>query len=62
MNAQDSSLALLFKTHPGLNDRLFLLDQMMSGQFDSFERQPDHAPRFMAVMGKSGIMVDTDQR
>jgi len=62
MNAQDSSLALLFKTHPGLNDRLSLLDRAMSGQFDRFEQQPDHAPRFMTVMNKTGILVNTGNR
>lgn len=62
MNAQDSSLALLFKTHPGLNDRLSLLDRVMSGQFDRFEQQPDHAPRFMTVMNKTGILVNTGNR
>jgi predicted Zn-dependent protease len=56
MNAQDSSLALLFKTHPALDERLSLLDRLMTGQFDEFEKQPDHAPRFMGVMGKTGIL------
>jgi predicted Zn-dependent protease len=62
MNAQDSSLALMFKTHPALNDRLGLLDRLMSGQFDRFENQPAQAPRFMAVMNKTGILVSTDKR
>lgn len=56
MNAQDSSLALLFKTHPALDERLSLLDRLMTGQFDAFENQPAHAPRFMGVMGKTGIL------
>ncbi len=56
MNAQDSSLALLFKTHPALDERLSLLDRLMTGQFDAFESQPAHAPRFMGVMGKTGIL------
>jgi predicted Zn-dependent protease len=56
MNAQDSSLALLFKTHPALGERLNLLDRLMTGQFDEFEKQPAHAPRFMGVMGKTGIL------
>ena len=62
MNAQDSSLALMFKTHPALNDRLGLLDRLMSGQFDRFENQPAQAPRFMAVMNKTGILVNTGKR
>jgi len=50
LNAQDSKLALMFKTHPALADRLSLLDRLMTGRFDSFEGQPDLAPRFLAVM------------
>ena len=56
MNAQDSSLALLFKTHPALGERLNLLDRLMTGQFDEYEKQPAHAQRFMGVMGKTGIL------
>ncbi|BBI99918.1 hypothetical protein FGKAn22_16110 [Ferrigenium kumadai] len=56
MNVQDSSLALLFKTHPALGERLSLLDRLMYGQFDRYENQPDHARRFMAVMGNTGIL------
>ncbi|OGT03066.1 MAG: peptidase M48, partial [Gallionellales bacterium RIFCSPLOWO2_02_58_13] len=61
MNAQDSSLALLFKTHPALDERLNLLDRLMPGQFDNFEQQPGQEPRFMAVMGKTGILVDPNR-
>jgi beta-barrel assembly-enhancing protease len=50
LNAQDSKVALMFKTHPALSDRLGLLDQLMSGRFDSFEGQPDLSSRFLAVM------------
>lgn len=57
LNAQDSSLALLFKTHPALPERLSLLDKLMTGQFDGFENQPDNAPRFMSVMNKTGILI-----
>lgn len=35
-NAQDSSLALMFKTHPAPGDRLSLLDKIMGGRFDSY--------------------------
>lgn len=62
LNAQDSSLALLFKTHPALGERLSLLDRVMSGQFDSYEKQPNHAPRFMTVMGKTGILSPGGKR
>ena len=52
INPQDSSVALMFKTHPALADRLDLLDKLMPGAFDSFETQPSLAPRFMAVMSR----------
>jgi hypothetical protein len=48
----DSSFALMFKTHPALADRLSLLDQQMSGHFDTLENKPDLAPRFFQAMGK----------
>ncbi len=35
-NAQDSSLALMFKTHPAPRDRLGLLDKIMDHRFDAF--------------------------
>lgn len=50
VNPQDSGLALMFKTHPALTDRLDLLGKLMPGPFDRFEAQPDLTPRFMAVM------------
>lgn len=53
INPQDSSLALMFKTHPALGDRLDLLGNLMPGQFDRFETQPDLAPRFMQALGKT---------
>lgn len=52
INPGDSSLALMFKTHPALADRLNLLDQQMAGQFDKFSNQPDLAPRFFQALGK----------
>jgi predicted Zn-dependent protease len=51
LNPGDSSVALMFKTHPALADRLGLLDQEMSGQFDKFENKPDLAPRFFQALG-----------
>lgn len=53
LNAKDSTLALMFKTHPALDNRLALLDKLMSGSFDRFESQPDLAPRFMKVVDSS---------
>jgi beta-barrel assembly-enhancing protease len=35
-NAQDSSLALMFKTHPAPRSRLSLLDKLMGDRFDSY--------------------------
>lgn len=50
LNPKDSSLALMFKTHPALGDRLNLLDKLMSGKFERYESQPDLAPRFAAML------------
>jgi predicted Zn-dependent protease len=50
LNPKDTKLALMFKTHPALADRLNLLDQLMTGRFESFEGKPDLADRFTAVM------------
>lgn len=50
LNPKDSSLALMFKTHPALGDRLNLLDKLMAGKFDRYEKQPDLAPRFTAML------------
>jgi predicted Zn-dependent protease len=52
ISPQDSSVALMFKTHPALADRLDLLDKLMSGPFDRFENQPSLTPRFMAAVGR----------
>ncbi len=54
MNPAHSSLALMFKTHPALSDRLDLLDRTMSGALDRFEMQPDLSPRFTSVMNNAG--------
>lgn len=51
LNPNDSSLALMFKTHPAVADRLSQLDREMSGQFASMENQPDLAPRFFQALG-----------
>ena len=52
MNPTHSNLALMFKTHPSLPDRLDLLDRTMSGSMDRFEAQPDLANRFTKVIGQ----------
>jgi beta-barrel assembly-enhancing protease len=51
LNPSDSSVALMFKTHPALADRLSQLDQEMSGKFARLENQPDLAPRFFQALG-----------
>jgi predicted Zn-dependent protease len=51
LNPGDSSVALMFKTHPALADRLSQLDQEMSGKFANQENQPDLAPRFFQALG-----------
>ncbi|OIR04185.1 beta-barrel assembly-enhancing protease precursor [mine drainage metagenome] len=51
INPSDSSVALMFKTHPALADRLSLLDKEMTGQFGKFDNQPDLAPRFFQALG-----------
>lgn len=51
LNPSDSSLALMFKTHPALADRLDLLDEEMSDQFAGLENQPDLADRFFQALG-----------
>jgi len=51
INPSDSSVALMFKTHPALADRLSLLDREMSGRFANLEDQPDLAPRFFRELG-----------
>ena len=53
INPNDAGLALMFKTHPALNERLQLLDKLMSGPFDRYETQPDLAPRFNETLSST---------
>ena len=46
MNAQDSGLALMFKTHPAPGERLDLLGQKMQPMLDAYSSQPQLAERF----------------
>ena len=48
MNAQDSGLALMFKTHPAPADRLDQLSEKMQPTLDAFASQPQLAERFRA--------------
>ena len=45
-NAQDSSLALMFKTHPAPRDRLSLLDKIMGNRFDAYTAPAQTDKRF----------------
>ncbi len=51
INPNDSNLALMFKTHPALGDRLSLLDGLMSESLADREGQPDLAARFATQLG-----------
>jgi predicted Zn-dependent protease len=52
MNAQDSSLALMFKTHPPPQQRLGLLDGLMTGTMDRYASQPEVTDRFEKEVGE----------
>ncbi len=47
MNAQDSGLALMFKTHPAPGERLTALDETMQKTLDAYAGQPQLADRFL---------------
>ncbi len=49
-NAQDSSLALMFKTHPAPRDRLNLLDHVMANKFDSYSAPTQTDKRFSSEL------------
>ncbi len=48
MNAQDSALALMFKTHPAPGERLETLSEKMQPVLDAYSRQPQLAERFVS--------------
>jgi predicted Zn-dependent protease len=48
MNAEDSGLALMFKTHPAPGDRLDALSEKMQPTLDAYSAQPQLAERFRA--------------
>jgi predicted Zn-dependent protease len=47
MNAQDSALALMFKTHPAPGERLAALGESMQPTLDAYAGQPQLADRFL---------------
>jgi len=50
LNAQDSQLALMFKTHPAPGERLDALSEKMQPVLDAYARQPQLGERFLAQM------------
>jgi len=48
MNAQDSGLALMFKTHPAPGERLSTLGERMQPTLDAYAAQPQLVERFAA--------------
>jgi predicted Zn-dependent protease len=51
MNAQDSALALMFKTHPAPAERLDALGEKMQPTLDAYADQPQLAERFRSFLG-----------
>jgi len=51
-NAQDSSLALMFKTHPAPRDRLSLLDKIMGSRFDTYATPAQTDKRFNSEVSR----------
>jgi beta-barrel assembly-enhancing protease len=50
LNAQDSQLALMFKTHPAPGERLDALGEKMQPVLDAYSRQPQLGERFLAQL------------
>lgn len=55
MNAQDSSLALMFKTHPAPAQRMQLLDEAMTGKMEAYANQPEVAERLQKTLKKEKL-------
>ena len=52
MNPADSNLAWLTSTHPPSSERLSVLEQLMKGKFESYNKQPQVVERY-AMVAKS---------
>ena len=52
MNASDSALALMFKTHPAPGERLTALGDTMQKTLDAYAGQPQLADRFLGTLKK----------
>jgi predicted Zn-dependent protease len=50
VNPTAAGLALMFKTHPSFAERLDMMAQVMTGEFDRFENQPALAARFKSYV------------
>jgi predicted Zn-dependent protease len=50
MNATDSALALMFKTHPAPGERLSALGDTMQVTLDAYAKQPQLADRFLQTV------------
>jgi predicted Zn-dependent protease len=50
LNPQDSSLALMFKTHPAPTARLEALDKVMSPNLDKYSAQTQEKARFIKTL------------
>lgn len=55
MNAQDGSLALMFKTHPAPAQRLQLLDDAMTGKMEAYANQPEVVERLQKTIKKEKL-------
>jgi len=52
MSAQDSAIALMFKTHPAPGERLDSLSEKMQPVLDTYSSQPQLAERFLRQLKK----------
>ena len=52
MSAQDSAIALMFKTHPAPGERLDALSEKMQPVLDTYSAQPQLADRFLRQIKK----------
>lgn len=52
-NAQDTSLALMFKTHPAPRERLSLLDKIMGEGFDAYAAPAQTDQRFNSELARN---------
>ena len=62
MNAQDSALALMFKTHPAPGERLAALGDTMQPTLDAYAKQPQLADRFLAARLPARPLADEPDR